>query len=182
MRIRCSSWSGHKKMVRIPIPQKCNVNLTVAALGDIIVYAQGEDGKIIIAASQHHLHTRPNLEGFDVLEIHAKEFGMEISVNGTQLCEQLNQDLPPVKPQPLTLIGKMHARARETMAVHREHFENNTNRPGYELDDDEPDEFEEDQAARLIQENQQNALDNQDNDDDPEPDPGDQAETVEPGN
>lgn len=183
MKIISNQWSAHKKSVKIPIPIKCNVNLTIAAIGAIAIYGHSDEHKLLIASAENELHTRPNLEGFNSLEITAKEFGLRISVNGTQVGEHLDDAPPPVKPRPQTLVGRMHARAKETMAVQREAFENNTQRPGYEIDDDEPMEFEEDEAQRLIAEQQQqeneNALENQSTRHDPESDPRDPGEELE---
>lgn len=154
MKIKASEWSGHNKSVQFAIPTRSAVNILVCGQGSILVIASNQEEEVIISSGQDRLSLRAVLEGFHQLEISCKAFGMCAQVNGTQLTEPLDDRPLPARKVPNNLIGRMHDQARRQFRSDREAFENNTSRPGYEMDDDDVELFEEDEAQILVEQHQ----------------------------
>lgn len=149
MKILADSWSPHKGSYKFPIFFKATIECRIAGVGEILVYghpkADEDNPKPILLYSQNnHLYIRDFLEGFEALEIKAKEFGCMVKLDGVEIGESMNAE-PAIQPPPAkNLLQKMRNKMREEMGVQREVFLNNTGRPGYEVDDDDDDEiFEE---------------------------------------
>lgn len=164
MKINASEWSSHVKSVKIPVPPKCNIHVLAAGEGELMLIGHAIDeevGSPILHSVTERLHLKANIEGFAAIEITGKRFGLQLSVNGTQLGEKLDKLPPPVKPEPRNLIAKMREKYRQEMGSQREAFaQNDTGQPGHELDDDAPGIFEEDElelAERNLREQQAKA-------------------------
>lgn len=183
MRIYADRWSAHKKSAKVAIPNRCNVEILAAGIGELALLAHPsdpEDGSAcIVHAGLNRIYIKGNFDGYAALEVVGKEFGMSVSVNGVELAEPLDMAPPPPRKQSKNLVGKLRDRFRAEQGNVREAFDNDTGLPGHEIDDDEPVEFEEEQIARINEQQQQQQeenddgeLDSQDTADDPGPDEG----------
>lgn len=175
MKIKADEWFSHKGNYKFPIPDHATVHMHVAAAGSIVLVAYLDKHSTIIKASTDGLYFRANLEGYTHLEVQAKEFGAVVEINGRELGEHFDDKLPPARKVPNNLIGKMQAKLREGLAVRREEALS-----GYEMADDEPVQFEEEEAQELLDKHQQQqkdkiedaSVDDEGDPDDPGPDPG----------
>jgi hypothetical protein len=93
------------------------------------------------------------VQGFAALELVAKD---KTTLNATYLqrdnSEEINHDEPPQPKEARNLLQKMRMEFRRNLGVSRESFlESDTALPGYELDPDDPDMFEEELAEMVAE-------------------------------
>lgn len=125
------------------------------------LYAVKEDDEILVSSYPAGAYHRGILFE-DVDAVIVKAAGKKkVYVNATvrQLPKAEAQDFnpPPPPAEANNLLAQIREKVRREMGVTRESFllQNDTGRPGYEIDDEEPDIFEE-ELATLAQQEQEN--------------------------
>lgn len=137
MKIDANQWAAYTKSARFPITDRCNVELLIAAAGPILITGITDDGdKIPIRAGTDFLHFKSQLHNFSNLQVDAKTFGVTAKLNGVQHDEPRDNEPAPRPKEPNNILQKLREQARRDMQISREHFDNDTQYPGHESDDE----------------------------------------------
>lgn len=117
-----------------------------------------KEGVTISADGKEIIHLPPGLhakaivlENVESIKIKAdgKKMSAAFAMTDLTVGEQIDDQLPPPPAASNNLLAQIREKVRREMGVTRENFllVNDTGYPGYELDDDEPELFEEELSA-----------------------------------
>lgn len=141
-------WLSTEKQ-EINTPESFWIKLNVSGPETISVAGVNHDGEIVPLKHGQHFKWTRKLTGYSKLIIQSKKpFGMDYELAGIRDHDPANQDPPWQRPIPRSPLGQARERIRAELGLIRETFENETFFPGYEMDDDEDDIFEEDLLER----------------------------------
>ncbi len=146
-----NTYSGTaKKEVSIPLAQRGV--LTVKTRGQAQAKLHFNEGNpvIISSADSGNVTARAPMMDARELTIEGKDFGYEVTVREHQTSEPLDDRSVPAPAPASNYLAQVRAKVRSEMGVTRENFEQLPSR--YELDEDAPYEFEEEESARLKKE------------------------------
>lgn len=152
---RNKEWANHLKEVSYELQESANVDLLANSTGHILAIGTAPDGTdFILASAMYSIRLKSHLAGFKKLTLTAKApFSVRNLVYLAQVDEP-RHDKPPIPPEPASNpLKAMRDKFRAEMGVTREAFEvlMSADRPGYELDDDDPGMFEEELASSRSQ-------------------------------
>lgn len=137
-------WQSTEKQ-EISTPENFWIKLNVSGPETISVSGVNQDGEIVPLKHGSHFKWTRKLTGYSKLIIQSKKpFGMDYELAGIRDHDPANQEPPWQRPIPRSPLGQARERIRAELGLIRETFENETFFPGYEIDDDEDDVFEED--------------------------------------
>lgn len=149
LRIIQGEWFATKKHQEALTPS-ASILLTTSSTDPVAISAVDEDGEVIPVLVHNGTQTSNfKLVGFREIQISCKTLcGVKFSINERQVDEPHNHEAPPAPPMPDNLMAQLREKVRAELGVNRENFlENDTPFDGYEIPDDAPDVFEEDEAA-----------------------------------
>lgn len=124
----------------------------------IVVEGIDEHGEAKAIQSGENFILRKRLRGFNKLKLHSTQpFGFSIELSEVRGIEPINSDPVYERPIPRNPLAQARERIRQELGIYRETFENETFYPGYEMDDEDEEMFEEDiveaaKAARSARE------------------------------
>lgn len=153
LKISNVSWFACNTRETFALPEVKNIlKVSLASLEPVAIIAVSGSEKITIwtGTCTHNLPIQ--LIGFTGVEFVGKKFGLRVEINGLQISEPINSELPPARPKPANYLQQIREKVRADLGISREAFlANDTDLPGYEIGDDEELMFEEEIATLAAQ-------------------------------
>lgn len=133
----------------IDTPENFWIKLNASGPETVSVSGVNADGEIVPLKHGQHFKWIRKLTGYSKLIIQSKKpFGMDFELAAIRDHDPINLDPAYERPIPRSPLGLARERIRAELGLMRETFENETLFPGYEMDDEEDDVFEEDLLER----------------------------------
>jgi hypothetical protein len=143
------------KEATIPLPKKAAVNLQVRGPDLIDLVISTKDGDFHYGTSSQ-INLREIINDATSIKVKSKkEFTLQYKIQERQQYEPIDDRPLPTPEDNTSPIMAMQRRIRQELGIIREEFTNDTDLPGYELDDEDEGLFEEETA--LLQEMQRKA-------------------------
>ena len=122
----------------IPLPKKAAVNLQARGTDPIDLTISTKDGDFHYGTSTQ-FNLREIMNDCDSIIIKSKKpFTLQYKIQARQQSEPLDDRPVPTPADKTSPIMAMQRRIRQEMGIIREEFTNDTDLPGYEIEDDDP--------------------------------------------
>lgn len=153
-KIRAANTELVDKVRRFDLNGPTFADLLVTGSAQLTVFGVAENGdQFQLKTDPHHLRLKGSIEGFAALVVQSsKPFALHGNLVSMQNGEIQDFEPVPLPPETASPLKQMRDRMRQEMGVRREAFDvlrSSNIRPGYEIDDNEPDHFEEDMERVL---------------------------------